>query len=379
MKFKTLCRTGLMLSSAFIMLLHAQDLRKKDSYWIQKYDKVFQVKTGGTLKLTEIRGDVTIKPGISKEVRIQVMHKLEVETEDEAKAIVNQYKTNIHQEGNSVLIDEDNYQKRSVTSRYNISIPKQYHCDIGVKGGDVEISGIMGKITARIGGGDISIMQILGPLTLNVGGGDAEIQGCEKEAVIQIGGGDIELQDMQSSLDLQIGGGDVELSRCTGPLTVNLGGGDMEISHIEQGATIDIGGGDVEMNELSGGLQCTIGGGSIEMTNVSGEVDVKSAAGDIEAEWTRSLPADSDVSLVSSMGDIDLTLSPAIKATLYIEVEKLFSFSDDMPEFESDFPLEFSTDEKSGENIMKATAKLNGGGPVISVKTRGGDITLQEK
>ena len=88
MKHKTVLKTALIICMGLILTVQAQDLKKSFDHWTLEYDKVFKVKAGGTLKLSEIRGDVSVTPGKANEVQIHVKHKIDVETKDEAEAII---------------------------------------------------------------------------------------------------------------------------------------------------------------------------------------------------------------------------------------------------------------------------------------------------
>lgn len=356
--------------------LQSQQLKKKNNRWILESTKSFSVASGGAIKMEEIRGDVTIKSWDKTEVKINAIHYFDVFTESEAKALAEKFQTQYEKQENTIIIQGEGFYKKSVNSDYDILVPKQFQCQIGLKGGDLSITDIDGKIETNVGGGDVKITNILGPLVMNVGGGDVEILNCQKNVNINIGGGDIEMRQIQGAIQMQVGGGDVAIEDSEGPVNLNLGGGDLEINCIRQDVTAQVGGGDVEMQNIDGFLKCEIGGGGIEVKNIMGGMDIQAGGGEIEAIYTKdTINASASILLQSNHGDIELTLPGTIKATIVAEIEKMHRQSDEM--IDSDFPLEISVD-KNWEKRITAKGTINGGGVKFNLKTQGGDISINE-
>ena len=366
---------GLMIIQGLI-LIQAQELTQKGDHWRFNQQKTIEVKSGGTLKLVEISGDVDIRTWDESKVQIDAVHKIDVYTQDEAEAIKQKLQESVSKEGNTVVLQGADVNKKSVYSEYRIMVPKAFNCDADVKGGDFSVEDLNGKLEANLGGGDMSISRVLGPVSVHQGGGDISVEGCQKELSVKLGGGDISVQNAEGSVHLDVGGGDVELTDCEGPVKLNLGGGDLEISSVVQGVEAHVGGGDMELHNIQGGITCNIGGGSLEMKDISGSVSAKSGAGDIELGLSE-LPADASVQIETGMGDILISLPADIKASLQAEIKKRFPSSDE--EIESEFPLQINMEKEDGINYIRGKAELNGGGPSIILKTEGGDISIEKE
>lgn len=379
MKSNTIFRMLVILFFAGITTLLSKDsLTKEGDRWIWKSKQSFEVSSGGKLEMKEIRGDVSIDSWDKNEVLINGTHYLDVLTEAEARAIIEKgsFKMNYSKEGNFVVVNAECISGKSVTSKYEIFVPRQFKCEIGLKGGDLSIENVEGEITANVGGGDVSLSDILGPLHVNLGGGDLSINNCQKNADINLGGGDLEIEGIHGSVNLNVGGGDVSISESEGPIGLNLGGGDLEISQIEQDVTIKVGGGDVEIEHIKGQVKCEIGGGGIEVKDALGGVRVKTSGGDIEAIYTTNkINPSASIIMESDHGDIEITVPETIKASLNAEVERVHPRSEET--IESDFPLRIVSEE-NGDHVIKANGNINGGGIEIQLKTQGGDISIRK-
>ncbi|MBN2105215.1 DUF4097 family beta strand repeat protein [bacterium] len=366
---------------AIVMLLwmsaHAQEIIDKENHWQWKSEKDFTVKSGGLLKMTEIHGDVTIHSWHESRVGIKSIHEIHVFTQAEAEAVKKKHLMTYKHVSNTVLIEGIKLDNQAIHSNYEIYVPKQFQCDIEISGGDLEIEEIDGKIDAHIGGGDVSIAHVLGPTDLHVGGGDIEIEGCKKDINIHLGGGDLEIENADGPIEIKMGGGDADIEECAGPVILELGGGDLEIDQVQKDIQLKVGGGDIEISNIQGNAQCEVGGGCIEITDVSGSLSAKTGGGDIEVTLTDAVTFKSPMLLESSTGDIDLTLPSSIKATVHVEIQKRYGYSEE--QIYSDFPLKMSLKEEDTDTKIRATGMIQGGGPSIDLKTCGGDISIQKK
>ncbi|MBN1782908.1 DUF4097 family beta strand repeat protein [bacterium] len=354
---------------------NAQALEKKNDYWQLKTEKNFPVKSGGTLKLEEISGDVEIDVWEKNEVQIRAIYHFNVITRDEAEALSKNFEVEYRNSDNRVTISAPEVHKQSVYVDYEILLPKKFNCDIEVQGGDLSIQNVDGSVNGKVGGGDVELSGLTGPLNIDVGGGDVEIDGCRKDIDLNLGGGDLEIHNAGGAMTMNVGGGDVEIKDSEGPVTLNLGGGDLEISGLGKNVDLKVGGGDVELKEIKGGLTCQLGGGSTSLKDIYGAVKVQNGGGDIEMALSSRVSVKSPITLETGMGDIELSLPADVKASLRVEVKKMSGYSDE--EIDSDFPLNVSSSEKSSNTVI-AEAELNGGGAQILLKTKGGSVSIEK-
>lgn len=377
MKNKRFFQYAMVLFVMSCLTLKAQDLIDKGNRWEWKSDKEFVVKSGGKLQMSDIHGDVSICSWDQNKVGIHAVHAIQVLTKTEAEAVIQKYDVTYKQESNTVIVEGIEIGHQPVGSDYKIHIPKQFHCDISMSAGDLEVEKIEGNIDAHVGGGDVKISGILGPVTLDVGGGDIQIEFCQKDMDIHLGGGDLEIENAGGPIQIQMGGGDATIEKCAGPVVLELGGGDLEIDQLEKDVQLQVGGGDVEITNIQGNAQCELGGGSIEIKDVAGSLSVKTGGGDIEALLTNAATFKNPMHLETSIGEIDLTLPASIKADILIEIQKIHDFSEE--QVYSDFPLKISGNGDGMDGKIRATGTIHGGGPVIDLKTRGGDISINEE
>jgi DUF4097 and DUF4098 domain-containing protein YvlB len=376
MKQKSIYRT-LFLTILFCMAVDAQQLIQKGDYWSWKDEKTFPVFPGGLLKMQGIRGDVSVQPWEKAEVKIEVVHHIEVLTEDEARALAQKIETRYEKNENTILIEGSNVHKKSMASDYDIWVPRKFNCDISIEGGDLVLEGIEGKADVEIGGGDSQISNIAGPLVLSTGGGDVSIEGCTKDVNIELGGGDLSVSMVKEAVKIQSGGGDIEIEACEGPVSVELGGGDVEIRKITKDVTCKLGGGEASISSIGGFVNCEVGGGSIEVMDAAGAITAKTGAGEIEVKITGAeRPESASVFIETGMGDLEITLPASIKATIDAVNFRFYGDSDE--EIDSDFPLKITKSEGFGDKSIQASGDINGGGAKISLRAHGGSITIRK-
>ncbi|HEY5615448.1 MAG TPA: DUF4097 family beta strand repeat-containing protein, partial [Bacteroidota bacterium] len=120
-------------------------------------------------------------------------------------------------------------------------------------------------------------------------------------------------------------------------------------------------------------------GGDIILENITGSIDAKTSGGDIRAELIPSGKGSSE--LVSAGGDIKLYIPENAKATIeaIIRVDSRWGRSRsrrDKYEVKSDFKSDTYDD---GEDDIRATYILNGGGERITLETVNSNIEIRKK
>ena len=404
----------LLLCIALMSEGHSQDLRKDGRYWVGEVTKAFAVKSGGTLIMDEVQGDVIIRTWDKNEVNIHELKRMDIFTKEEAEAAMRESETGYVQQGNTIRIGGPAFERRWIQSRFEISVPVEFNCDIETRGGDVFVTDLHGSFDASTGGGDIEIASIDGRVDVKTGGGDIDISGTTQRVKARTGGGDVEITDSQGEVDVSTGGGDVTVTRTKDRVEVQTGGGDVDIKETQgdvyvstgggeieiQDATGDVnvrtGGGEIEIRNVTGNFDATTGGGSIhsrtikgslsvqtgggdiEMEDVQGAIDVSTGGGDVSVEMTlKDFSVDHHVDIRTGGGEIDLAIPEKLPASINAVI-KFRKRSWEDYEINSDFPLKITTDEEDRYRIIQATGDINGGGDTISLKTGGGNINIRK-
>lgn len=129
-------------------------------------------------------------------------------------------------------------------------------------------------------------------------------------------------------------------------------------------------GGDLTIRDLEGRIEASLKSGDLELLNVAGPVVANSVSGDVTIRFAGLRPDPSSVSVVS--GDLDVTMPASSKANLTLR-----SISG---EIYTDFDLSLGKgpDNMSRVGGQTVNGSINGGGPVISLKTISGDIFVRK-
>ena len=163
-------------------------------------------------------------------------------------------------------------------------------------------------------------------------------------------------------VEMKTSGGDMQVSHLDGNATGKTSGGDVNLEDVTGEVSIRTSGGDVVATAVRGDIEASTSGGDIRLLRVDGKIRAKTSGGDVQCEL---IGANRGVSVVTSGGDIHLTMAQGNKATL----DAATSGGDIV----ADFPV--TSDDSSGKRRL--SGPINGGGEAIYARTSGGDITLR--
>ncbi len=204
------------------------------------------------------------------------------------------------------------------------------------------------------------------------------------------------------ALTVTLSSGRRQIVTPSGPKTLAGGGGGLEISERDNRVSIEsegppdriaivarvprraqlnlstINDGEIIVRDIVGDLQLENVNGPITATNITGSVIAESVNAPIAIGLT-GVAAGGATSLSSLNGDITLTLPASAKTELHLDTARGEIVSDFELDVKPSKPLIERNERRGGvsvrmENII--IANVNGGGPVIRVKTLNGGIKL---
>ncbi len=239
-------------------------------------------------------------------------------------------------------------------------------------GGSIHLDDIGGAISAETGGGSIDVGNVGGELTVRTGGGSIHIGSAKGKVVAESGGGNVILVSGAQGASLQTGGGSIHVDKCTGQVKAETGGGSIDLGEVGGEATMETGGGSLKLSSATGLVNAETGGGSIELFGVPA-AHVETGAGTITAKFIASSTA-SDSQLETGAGDIIVYLAPSMHVTLRASIEAASGHR-----ITSDFPdIKVSSEGGQWEpKLISAEGSLNGGGPVLKIRTTMGNIYIR--
>jgi len=216
-----------------------------------------------------------------------------------------------------------------------------------------------------------------------------EVIGEERKDVslaVKLSGGSRKITTPSGAKTLAGGGAGLEINERDNRVSIESDGPPTAIAivvHVPRRAKLDlstVNEGEIIVRDIVGDLQLENVNGPITATNINGTVIAESVNAPIVVGLAAVAPGGA-TSVSSLNGDITLQLPTNVKAELHLDSGR--------GEINSDFELDvkparpqIERSERRGgvsvkmENVIVAT--INGGGPVIRVKTYNGDIKLSK-
>jgi DUF4097 and DUF4098 domain-containing protein YvlB len=245
--------------------------------------------------------------------------------------------------------------------------------DIESGGGKIRVDDIGGSVGVETGGDSIDIGTIGGDLKLETGGGNISIRSVKGNIHAETGGGNILVLSGEQGAVVEAGGGNVEIKRCLGKVKASTGGGSISLGEIGGPAEIDTGGGSIRLTSAKGRVGANSGAGTIELYGVP-SARVETGAGGITVKLINTGAERNDSVLETAAGDITVYIAADLGLSVRASVE-LGNGHHITSEF-PDIHIASEGDQWSPRTLT-AEGTLNGGGPVLKVRTTTGDIRFK--
>jgi DUF4097 and DUF4098 domain-containing protein YvlB len=240
-------------------------------------------------------------------------------------------------------------------------------------GGNIHLDDIGGEASAETGGGTIDVGSVQGNLNLQTGGGNIKIASARGEIKAQSGGGSLVVLSGLQGAVLETGGGSIRVDKCSGAVKATTGGGSVDLGEIGGPAQIETGAGSIRLASAKGRVQAQTGGGSIQLDGAT-SVQAETSAGGIIVKLVSSSGGHTNSTLETSAGDITVYLANDLAISVRAEIEIANGHT-----IRSDFPdIRVSTEGGPwGPKTVRAEGQLNGGGPVLKVRTNSGSVSFR--
>jgi len=241
-------------------------------------------------------------------------------------------------------------------------------------GGAVKLENLNGPVKISTGGGAVEGGSLGADFTLTSGGGDVHINNIAGQARVTVGGGKVYIGTVKGST-ITTGGGGIEVRKCDGDLRASTDGGNLYFGDVSGSVRAETGGGSVRLASANGRVQVSTGGGSVELYNLGQGAQVETGAGPITAAFVSGHGAFTDSSLHTAAGDVSVCLPANLPVTVHASSDMTNGrgiTSDDFPQLKL-----ITTGGDYGPKAMSAEGALNGGGPMLKIRTTMGQISLQ--
>jgi len=384
-----------LISTLGVSTLGAQEshISREDGTWGQEITgslsgvKILRVKVD--------MGSVVVRGGQQQGINYVVHTNFKTSSEQDARRQFEQYKVTAYIKGDTAWIVGDwqgGRQPRHFSGEFSVNVPREMTLvKLETEGGNVEATGLTGRVEAEsggggmrlddigggasveTGGGSIDVGTVSGDLGLHTGGGTIVVRHANGKVVAETGGGGVEIQSGSQGAIIETGGGSVELRQCNGKVKVSTGGGSVDLSDIGGPAEIETGGGTIRLTSAKGHVHAETGGGGIELYGVP-SAHAETGAGGISVKLVNTGADRHDSDLETAAGDITVYIASDVAINVRASVDM-----GNGHHITSEFPdIRVSSEGGQWEaKTLNAEGKLNGGGPVLKVHTSSGDICFK--
>jgi hypothetical protein len=338
-------------------------------------------------------GAVKVQGGSTTGISYVIRNKSYESSEDRARRQFESYRISAYTRGDTAWVvgEWENGSPHKFSSEVTVNVPRDMDAvKIETDGGAIVTTGISGRleaesgggaihlddiggaISAETGGGHIDVGNVGGDLNVRTGGGTINIGSVKGKVMAESGGGNLALMSASDEVSLETGAGSIHVDKCTGKVKASTGGGSIDLGEIGGEASMETGGGSLKIGSATGLVTAETGGGGIELWGVP-SAHVETGAGPITAKFIASNEKKDSV-LETSVGDITIYMMPNVNMTVRASIEAANGHT-----ISSDFPEIKVTSEGGqwGPKLVSAEGSLNGGGPVLKVRTTMGNIYIR--
>jgi hypothetical protein len=357
-------------------------------------------ETSGTLPVAhDLRintdvGSIDVR-GKARGVMYVIRKRAAVPTREEAEREFQKMKVSAVKTGDQVVVDGRLLQ--GDVTRFTADISMQVPYDLkrlflNTGGGTMKLSSLGAAITGKTRAGAVKLDDLAGPVSVTTGGGDVVGGSLGSEAIIKSGGGNVHIDSITGAAKIGTGGGTVyvgsantlliddaagsiDVRRCFGNLQASTGGGNVSVGQVAGSVRIDAGAGSVRVAGAGGLVQVTTGGGSVELFKVAKGAKVDTPVGAITVQFTAVPGGFTDSLLHTGSGDVLVFLPDELPVTVHASSDMAPGYG-----IRSEIPGIRITKQGGGFGPQSGWAEglLNGGGPLLRVRTGMGHIDFRK-
>ena len=361
--------------------------------WVQ--EMTGDLGAAKNLRVKLAAGSVRVQGGSQAGVTYVIHRKAYTSSEEKARREFESYRISTFVKGDTAwIVAETSRRDSKCSDDFVVNVPRNLgFTKIETGGGNVNATGVAGRVELNSGGGNIHLDDIGGEVVAETGGGMIDVGSVEGNVNLQTGGGNIKVASAKGEIKaesgggnvvvlsglqgavLETGGGSIRVEKCSGPVKATTGGGSVDLGEIGGPAQIETGAGSIRLASAKGRVQAETGGGSIELNGAT-SVQAETSAGGIIVKLLSSAGASArnNSTLETSAGDITVYLANDLAISIRAEIEMANGHN-----IRSDFSdIHVSTEGGDyGPKTVTAEGQLNGGGPVLKVRTNSGNVNFR--
>ena len=281
-------------------------------------EKTFAVQPGGTLKVETAGGNISVEPGAGDTVKVVAKEKIRASNDAEADDLLKDLTLTIEQQGNNV----------SASAKYDRGVGGWFSGRQPVQVDFIVTVPSHYSTDLKTSGGNLTVGDLAGGMELNTSGGN------------------VKLGNIDGTVNAGTSGGNVSLESCTGDTKLRTSGGNVRADRIVGRADLGTSGGDIVVKLVENVLSAHTSGGSVE-AGIGGALK-------------------GDCSLGTSGGDVNVTVDKTAAFRLDAATSGGRVRADGLT----------ITLDDGGTGRSHLSGNVNGGGPLLKLRTSGGSIRV---
>ena len=303
-------------------------------------ERSFQVAPGGLLTIDADRGSIEVRTGDHDVVDVKIEKKVKKNGEWTIEKVLDDFAITFDQNDDGVTIRAKHNgeilrrwsrERNRLRVKFLITVPQRYNVDLKTAGGGISVEDLEGEVRSQTSGGGLRFGSIKGPVWGRTSGGSVKLEGTQGDAELKTSGGGITIGSVEGTVEAITSGGSIRIDRVTGSVNAKTSGG---------GITVE---------------------------EVMGDITAKTSGGSIKAYISRQ--PEGNCSLETSGGNVTAYLLEDIA----VDVEARTSGGS----VSTDVPVATVVQGKINKSRLQGT--INGGGPLLKLRTFGGSIHLRKK
>jgi DUF4097 and DUF4098 domain-containing protein YvlB len=381
----------LVAALASLALCQEGRIYREGSNWVQ--ETTGELGAAKNLHVKLAAGSVKVQGGAQAGITYVIHRRAYTSSEQQARREFESYRVNSSVKGDTAwIVAESGGRDRRCSDDLVVNVPKNLEfAKIETGGGSVNASGIGGRVEITSGGGGIHVDDIGGEVAAETGGGAIEVGSVGGDVDLQTGGGNIKVASVKGGIKAESGGGSlvvlsglrgavletgagsIRVDKCGGAVKATTGGGSVELGEIGGPAEIETGAGSIRLASANGRVRAQTGGGSIQLDGAT-SVQAETSAGGIVVKLVSAAGVRDNSTLETSAGDITVYLANDLAVSVRAEIEAANGHM-----IRSDFSdIRVSSEGGQwGPKTVTAEGQLNGGGPVLKVRTNSGNVNFR--
>jgi|HubBroStandDraft_1064217.scaffolds.fasta_scaffold42647_2 hypothetical protein len=281
-------------------------------------EKTFTVQPGVHLRVETSGGDIRVETSGDPVVRVVAKEHIHAGSDAEADEILKKLDLTIEQNGNEIVATAS------------------YEGGMGFHFGSWPPVQVEFVVTAPAGAS----------AGLKTSGGDVGVGDLAGDVRARTSGGNIRLGSIGGDIDASTSGGNVVLAEGRGSVRLSTSGGNISVERIVGPASLDTSGGDIRVDSVGNTLIARTSGGNVKASfegTLKGDCTLSTSGGEVKASVGKGAGFQLDAS--TSGGEVD-----AAGITITID--------------------------HGGIGRSSLSGQVNGGGPVLKLRSSGGDIRV---